>query len=312
MASLSRRTLLKGMAATAGVAAAGLAGRALAAEQGNEALRNAYRDWLASLPAAPAPELTRHGLVASELARWHVLEANQGVAVDAEHFYGIGNHALVKHRKDTGERVAHWFGPRNGAIIHLNSGWVDGDRLVLSHSNFSQLPMASSLETYDARTLEPLASHALGLRLGSLTWAVRRDGFWWACFANYNDGGTTPGFDQRWTHMAKFNDDWQELQAWLFPPQVIATWGDSACSGGDWGDDGLLYVTGHDLPELHVLRLPKQGVTLEYVTTIDVPFEGQSWAWDRSAVGERVIYGISRAKQEVIVARIPEVPAGLL
>ncbi len=288
MASLSRRTLLKGMAATAGVVATGGAGRALAAE------------------------LSRHGLVATELARWHILEANQGVAVDAEHFYGIGNHALVKHRKDTGERVAHWFGPRNGAIIHLNSGWVDGDRLVLSHSNFPQLPMASTLETYDARTLEPLASHALGLRLGSLTWAVRRDGFWWACFANYNDGGTTPGFDQRWTHVAKFNDDWQELQAWLFPPQVIATWGDSACSGGDWGDDGLLYVTGHDLPELHVLRLPKQGVTLEYVTTIDVPFEGQSWAWDRSAVGERVIYGISRAKQEVIVARIPEVPATLL
>jgi len=300
---LSRRSLLKGAVATAGVAATGLAGRVFAAEQGNE--------WLGSLPAAPVPELTRHGLVGTELKRWHIMEANQGVAVDAEHFYGIGNHALVKHRKDTGERVAEWFGPRNGAIIHLNSGWLDGDRLVLSHSNFSQLPMASSLEIYDARTLQPLESHALGLRLGSLTWAVRRDGFWWACFANYNDGGTTPGFDQRWTHVAKFNDDWQELQAWLFPPQVIATWGDSACSGGDWGDDGLLYVTGHDLPELHVLRIPKQGVTLEYVTTIDVPFEGQSWAWDRSAVGERVIYGISRARQEVIAARIPEVPATL-
>ncbi len=308
---LSRRSLLKGAVATAGVAATGLAGRVFAAEQGNEALRTAYREWLGSLPAAPVPELTRHGLVGTELKRWHIMEANQGVAVDAEHFYGIGNHALVKHRKDTGERAAEWFGPRNGAIIHLNSGWLDGDRLVLSHSNFSQLPMASSLEIYDARTLQPLKSHALGLRLGSLTWAVRRDGFWWACFANYNDGGTTPGFDQRWTHVAKFNDDWQELQAWLFPPQVIATWGDSACSGGDWGDDGLLYVTGHDLPELHVLRIPKQGVTLEYVTTIDVPFEGQSWAWDRSAVGERVIYGISRARQEVIAARIPEVPATL-
>jgi hypothetical protein len=236
MHTLTRRSLLKGAVVTAGVAATGLAGRAFAAEPGDEALRTAYREWLGSLPAAPAPELTRHGLVGTELKRWHIMEANQGVAVDAEHFYGIGNHALVKHRKDTGERVAEWFGPRNGAIIHLNSGWLDGDRLVLSHSNFSQLPMASSLEIYDARTLQPLESHALGLRLGSLTWAVRRDGFWWACFANYNDGGTTPGFDQRWTHVAKFNDDWQELQAWLFPPQVIATWGDSACSGGDWGE----------------------------------------------------------------------------
>lgn len=306
--TLSRRRMLVAMAGAAGVAATGLVGRSFAAENlGDEALRAAYRQWLESLPAATAPALKPHGVVATELKRWHVMEANQGVAVDAEHFYGIGNHALVKHRKDTGERVAEWFGPRAGAIIHLNSGWVDGDRLLLSHSNFPQLPMASSLEVYDARSLQPLESHSLGMRLGSLTWAVRHQGFWWACFANYNDSGTTPGFDQRWTHVAKFDDNWQELQAWLFPPQVIATWGDSSCSGGDWGEDGLLYVTGHDAAQLHVLRLPQQGVTLEYVTTIDVPFEGQSWAWDRSATGERVIYGISRARQEVIVARIPEV-----
>jgi hypothetical protein len=60
-----------------------------------------------------------------------------------------------------------------------------------------------------------------------------------------------------------------------------------------------------------VLRLPKQGVTLEYVTTIAVPFEGQGWAWDRSVPGERVIYGISRARQEVIAARIPALPDSL-
>jgi hypothetical protein len=306
--TLSRRKVLVGMAGTA----TALSLPALAAEQADaNGLRAAYRQWLESLPAAPAPELTRHGLVATELKRWHIMEANQGVAVDAEYFYGIGNHALVKHRKDTGERVAEWFGPRGGSIIHLNSGWVEGERLTLSHSNFSQLPMASSLETWDTHTLQPVATHSIGLRLGSLTWAVRRNGFWWACFANYNDSGTTPGFDQRWTYVAQLDDNWQELQSWLFPPQVIATWGDSACSGGDWGDDGLLYVTGHDAPELHVLRLPQQGVTLEYVTTIDVPFEGQSWAWDRSVAGERVIYGISRARQEVIVASIPEVPATL-
>ena len=57
-----------------------------------------------------------------------------------------------------------------------------------------------------------------------------------------------------------------------------------------------------------MLRLPRQGgVTLEHVTTIDVPFEGQGWAWDRSARGQRVIYGISRAKKEIIAARIPPV-----
>ncbi|MFN3287770.1 MAG: hypothetical protein ACK40H_04920, partial [Sphingomonadaceae bacterium] len=74
----------------------------------------------------------------------------------------------------------------------------------------------------------------------------------------------------------------------------------------------LLYVTGHDAPELYVLRLPRQGVRLEHVTTIAVPFEGQGWAWDRSAGRERVIFGISRARREVIAARIPRLPPDLL
>lgn len=304
----SRRQVLGGVAGVMGMAAAGVA--PAAPEQ--QRLRAEYRQWLESLPAAPARELARHGLVASELGRWRVLEANQAAAVDGAHFYGIGNHALVKHRKDTGERVAEWIGPRGGAIVHFNAGFVDGERLVLAHSNFPQLPMASSLEIHDTATLQPVSSHSFGIRLGSLTWAVRHGGYWWACFSNYNDSGTTPGFDQRWTYFAQYDDRWTMLQSWLFPPQVIATWGRSACSGGDWGDDGLLYVTGHDAPELYVLRLPRQGVTLEYVTTIDVPFEGQAWAWDRSLRGQRVIYGISRARQEIISARIPAVPAGLV
>lgn len=271
----------------------------------------ANREWYRALPAAPAPELTRHGLVAAELARWPVRGANQGVAVDAEHFYGIGNHVLVKHRKADGVRVAEWISPRGGPLVHLNAGYVADGRLILAHSNFPQLPMASSLEVHDAATLAPVSTLSLGPRLGSLTWAEWRDGAWWACFANYNDQGTTPGFDQRWTHVGRFDAEWRMLESWLFPPQVVATWGRSACSGGSWGDDGLLYVTGHDAKELYVLRRPKSGVVLEYVTTIDVPFEGQAWAWDRTRPGERIIYGISRARHEVVVARIPEIPAEL-
>lgn len=269
--------------------------------------RAAYREWLANLPAAPQPELSKHGLKAKELGRWRVIEANQAAAVEGDHFYGIGNHVLVKHRKDNGKRVAEWISPRGGPIVHFNAGYVENGEFILAHSNFPQLPMASSLEIHDADSLKPIRSHSFGIRLGSLTWAVRRQGSWWACFANYNDSGTTPGFDQRWTYFGKFNEEWQLQQSWLFPPQIIATWGKSSCSGGDWGDDGLLYVTGHDEPELYVLRLPRQGVTLDYVTTIDVPFEGQGWAWDRSVRGQRIIYGISRKRQEIIAADIPAV-----
>lgn len=267
----------------------------------------------ASLAAAkPDGPGARH-LVGEEIGRWDVPEANQAAAVDATHFYGIGNRTLVRHRKADGARVAEWRGPADGPIVHFNAGYVDRGKLVLAHSNFPQLPMASSLEIHDARTLAPLSSHSFGFRLGSLTWAVRHRGFWWACFANYNDRGTTPGFDQRWTHFSQFDDRWQMLQSWLFPPSVVATWGVSSSSGGDWGDDGLLYVTGHDAPELYVLRLPRQGMLLAHVATIAVPIEGQGWAWDRSLpAGQRVIYGISRRQRQIIAARIPRLPPDLL
>jgi hypothetical protein len=257
--------------------------------------------------ASEAQPLPR--LVATEIGRWPVPEANQAAAVDAKHFYGIGNRTLVKHRKDSGARVAEWTSPEGGPIVHFNSGYVARGRLVLAHSNFPQLPMASSLEMHDARTLAPVSSHSFGFRLGSLTWAVRHRGFWWACFANYNDRGTTPGFDQRWTHLGQFDDLWQMRQSWLFPQSIVATWGDSACSGGDWGDDGFLYVTGHDAPELYVMRLPRQGVLLEHMATIEVPIEGQGWAWDRSLLpDQRVIYGISRRNREIVAAQIPPLP----
>jgi hypothetical protein len=276
-----------------------------AADPGAEA----HRAWYAALPAAPKPELTRHVLVATEIRRWQPRGASQGVAVDERHFYGIGNFVVGKYDKRTGERVGEWIGLRGGPIIHLNGGLVQDGLLVLAHSNFPQLPMASSIEYFDPATVRPVRSHSLGIQHGSLTWAERKDGYWWACFAHYNDNGGTPGRDQRWTHVGRFDDRWQMLESWLFPPQVVATWGRSSCSGGSWGDDGLLYVTGHDAKELYVLRPPRQGVTLEYVTTIAVPFEGQAWAWDRSA--GRIAYGIVRRTREVVVARIPEIPAAL-
>ena len=103
--------------------------------------------------AALRPAFGQQRPGAIELGRWSIPEANQAAAVDATHFYGIGNRTLVKHRKDNGERVAQWSSPKDGPIVHFNCGYVDGHRLVLSHSNFPQLPPASSLEIHDTRTL---------------------------------------------------------------------------------------------------------------------------------------------------------------
>jgi hypothetical protein len=276
---------------------------------GASSARAVERAWIESLPTAPPLELKHLGLVAKEIRRWKVRGAGQGVAVDDNFFYGIGNFIVGKYDKRTGERVAEWIGLRGGPITHFNYGFVEGGTLTLSHSNFPQLPMASSIEYFDTATLQPTKTHSLGIQHGSLTWATRKDGFWWACFANYNDRGTTPGLDNRWTFFGKFTDDWQLVESWIFPPQLIKAFNPSSCSGGSWGDDGELYVTGHDARELYVLRLPKMGPTLELVTVIEVPFDGQAWAWDRKE--KRVIYGITRASGEVVVAQVPELPAEL-
>ena len=72
----------------------------------------------AAQPVQPEPEPTP-----SELMRTLTIpEANQGIAVDAEHFYAVDNQTIAKYNKRTGERVDMWEGAEGGPIIHLDSG----------------------------------------------------------------------------------------------------------------------------------------------------------------------------------------------
>jgi hypothetical protein len=61
---------------------------------------------------------------------------------------------------------------------------------------------------------------------------------------------------------------------------VLDRFAPRSASGGVWGQDGLLYVSGHDRPEVYVLRLPKSRDVLEHVATIASPIEGQAIALD--------------------------------
>ncbi len=66
-----------------------------------------------------------------EIRRFDTEEATQGVAVDARHFYAISNQRIGKYDKRTGEKVGAWEGPRDGPIIHLDSGIVRDGLLLL-------------------------------------------------------------------------------------------------------------------------------------------------------------------------------------
>ena len=253
-------------------------------------------------PAPPTPAQ----LPAAELMhRWTAPEARQGVAVDGTHFYAIVNSRIGKYRKADGVKVAEWVGDRI-AIRHLNSCIVDGRELICANSNYPQTPMASSVEIFDTRDLKHLRSVPLGVRDGSLTWVERHNGHWWAAFANYDAPRSHLGRTHRDTKIVLYSANWAEVGGYALPDSVLAKLPPNSISGGSFGSDGLLYLTGHDAPELYVVRIPKQGPVLEHVATIPAALEGQAWAWDRTI--PRTLYGITRKAGEVVVMKVPALP----
>jgi len=243
--------------------------------------------------------------------RFTSADARQGPAVDGEHFYAINNRAIAKYDKRSGELVARWDGTDDGEIVHLNSGVVIGGRLHAAHSNYPDLPMVSSIETFDLASLDRVGSHRFGTFEGSATWVDRRDGQWWVVFANYEGRGGQPGKGPADTVLVSFDDRWNVTGRYTFPAEVVRRFGTRSNSGGAWGPDGLLYATGHDAPELYVLRLPAAGTVLELVEVVAVEAAGQGVAWDRGAPG--TLYTIVKRDRQVVVSRMrgaaPAVPA---
>jgi hypothetical protein len=249
---------------------------------------------------------TGQGAATAEvLRRYPAPEARQGVAVDANHVYAVSNWTIAKYDKRSGERVAIWEGDKEH-FPHINSCTVikvETAQLVCANSNFPGVPQWSSVEFFDPVALRHIRSVPLGPGRGSLTWVERHDGAWWATFANYDGKGGEAPRDHRHTVLIRFDDEWRQTQSWSFPASVLERFAPMSSSGGGWGPDGRLYVTGHDHPELYILEFPKAGAVLEHVGTIAVPTEGQAIDWDESAPGE--LYGITRHSREMVRMRIP-------
>lgn len=249
-------------------------------------------------PPAPVYE-------AVELRRYPAAEAGQGAAAHGEDFYAVVNTRIGRYAKSDGRKLAEWQGDPT-QFVHLNACLIVADDLVCAHSNYPHVPMTSSVEFFDPKTLEHRRSVSLGEQIGSLTWVDWRDGAWWAAFANYDGRGGEPGRDHRYSQLVRFDDQWRRTQSWSFPVSVLERMAPTSTSGGGWGDDGLLYMTGHDAPEMYVMRLPEAGSTLVHVATYRIPLAGQGWAWDRTE--PRVLYGINRPTREVVAVQASPLP----
>jgi hypothetical protein len=260
--------------------------------------------FLLNLAFSPVPSVAAEQTF-KEVKRFQVPEANQGIAVDDKYFYAVDNTSIGKYDKTTGELAASWKGSEEYPAIHFDGGVVVDGKLYIPHSNYPQSPMTSSVEIFDAGTLRPVATHSFGIMRGSLTWVDRHDGAWWDVFANYNrvfGENREPYGHTYWTVFVKMDDNWQVQESWVFPRKILDRSAPMSISGGSWGADGLLYVSGHDHPEVYALRIPKVGSVLELVKTVPVNIAGQGIAWDRSRPG--ILYGIVRATKEVVVSEL--------
>ncbi len=231
-----------------------------------------------------------------QIREWPIPEANQGVGVDDKYFYAVDNQTIGKYDKQTGKLAKKWTGDKKGPILHLDSALLMEGKLYAAHSNYPEWPMTSSLEIFDAATLEPVGSHSFGIQYGSLTWVDWKDGFWWMTFANYDKpfGPDKTKYGNKLnTIMVKFNKDFIPVESWTLPKALLDRFEDMSNSGGAWGPDGYLYLTGHDPAEIYRMRLPRSGSVLEVVDIIPMNIRGQGIAWDKSQPG--VIYGIIRA-----------------
>ena len=216
----------------------------------------------------------------------------------------IGSQRIGKYNKTTGELVARWEERKDGPIIHLDSGVIIGGKLYCAHSNYSDVPMTSTIEIWNAATLEHIESFSFGIYRGSCTWIDWHDGYWWAAFAHYEKWKHVTGKGSEWTTVVKLDDQWREIESWVFPEEVIQKFRPMSNSGGSWGADSLLYCTGHDLPELYAFRIPKRGSVLDLVEIIPINIYGQGIAWDRFDNG--IIFGIRKKDKQVVVSKIIE------
>lgn len=256
------------------------------------------------IPEYTPPPVRR--LTARTVRTFAAPEARQGVAADAKHFYAVDNTVVAKYELASGRRVAAWTGPRNGLIRHLNSCLADGGRIRCANSNYSQTPMASSIEVFETAAMTHAESHSLGMRdEGSLTWFDRWRGGWVAGFAHYDQTGGVPFKDHRFSSVVTFDAEWRRTGGWSFPASTLERMAPYAASGGAIGPDGWLYLLGHDRPEMYVVARPPMGPTMIHIATIDLEAEGQAFAWAQD--GSRTVFTIDRRKGLVRTSEVPAV-----
>ena len=253
------------------------------------------------------------GAAFEEVATFRAPEAHQAVAVDADHFYAVGNRVVAKYDKRTGEKVAEVRASPELPLVHLNGGVVRDGILVCSHSNFPHRPMTGSVEVFGP-DLKHLSSLSLGTTDGSLTAydEPRGGGGPMAfVFAHY-DLPAVPGYDTGAERTLIVRETLGgRREAWVLPAPLVARLRPHSVSGAAYGaafgaSTGTVYLTGHDRPEVYRLRFPRAGSEMLLEAVHPAPIAGQGIAWDPAEPG--VLWGTRRREGLVVKMRLTDAP----
>ena len=253
-------------------------------------------------------------------------DARQAVAVDAQHVFAISDRHISKIDRASGKTVLQWSATgADSPVRHLNSAVVLDDQIYAAHSNWPVIPAQNSIEVWNAATLVPVESIRISGVLTWITWVDWYKGYWWAVLAHYDPAVTRPPQssigstnsvpsehahdkpndppDQR-TRLLRMNEQFRVLDTWYFPDALLQEFDSMSNSGGSWGPDEKLWLTGHSQPRAYLVRLPDTGNTLEWTSTVVLPdIEGQGIAWDRSSEAP-VLFGVRRSRRELVKMRI--------
>lgn len=232
-----------------------------------------------------------------ELRRYAAPNATQAVAVDSLHFYTISNAKIIKRRKNDGAVLAEWTGP----LKHLNSGVVIDKKLYCAHTNYPDLPMASSLEIFDTETLAHIGTHSFGIYIGSFTWIDKWRGNWYLMFVHYENYAQERDKGVAYTTLIQTDTLFRRQAGWTIPMALIDTLKPTSVSGGSFTETGQLLLSPHHFEELYLFAIPSISYELTWLQTFSVPFNGQGMAIDRY---DQSIWGIHRQNREVIQIRI--------
>jgi hypothetical protein len=238
--------------------------------------------------------------ISRELMRYKAPYASQAVAVDKECFYSISNTRIVKRKKDSGEMVKMWEDDR---LHHMNAGIVRKGKLYCAHSNYPQIPMHSSIEIFDTKTLEHIGSHSFGIEYGSCTWLLFHDNYCYVMFVHYNsDKNRQKNRDVSWSQLVRFDKKWRRINGWVLPEKLVQRVTPYSISGAAFAHNGKLVCTHHHFKELYILALPQMGSELVWESTISSPIGGQGIAFDPRE--NDILWGIDKSTREVIKTQL--------